>query len=49
MATKPHHTAAYRRLCRLLREWREESGLRQRGLATALRKQHSFVYKVETG
>lgn len=49
LATKPHHSASYQRLCRMLKKWREDADLTQRSLATRLKKPHSFVYKVETG
>lgn len=43
------HSPAYRRLCRLLREWRTAAGLTQRAMAARLRKPHSFVHKCEAG
>ena len=49
MATRPVHSPAYRRLCKLLRQWRQEANLTQRELAARLRKPYSFVYKTETG
>lgn len=49
MGTRPQHSAAYRRLCRLLRSYRDEAGFTQRDLAARLRKPHSYVYKVEHG
>lgn len=49
MGTRPHHTLAYRKLCRRLGELRTESGQTMRGLAEALKKPHSYVYKVEHG
>jgi predicted transcriptional regulator len=39
----------YRRVCRLLRQWRENAGLSQRDLAKRICKPHSFVYKCEVG
>ena len=41
------HTYAYRRLCGLLRRWREDAGMTQRELAKALRKPPSYVHKCE--
>lgn len=49
MGARPQHTPAYKRLCRHLRRWREESDQTQRDLAVKLKKPHSFVHKVETG
>lgn len=49
MGARPQHTPGYRRLCRLLREWRTQQALTQRALAERLRKPHSYVHKVETG
>jgi predicted transcriptional regulator len=49
MAARAQHTSAYRRLCKLLRRWREEAGLTQRGLAVKLGKPPSYVHKCEVG
>ncbi len=49
MGTKAQHDPAYRRLCKLLREWRLQADLTQRELARKLKRPHSFVYKTETG
>lgn len=49
MATKAQHAASYRRLPTLLREIREEAGLVQRALGSALRKPQSWIYNCETG
>lgn len=49
MGTRPQHSAAYRRLCHLLRDYRGDADLTQRALAAKLRKPHSYVYKVENG
>jgi transcriptional regulator with XRE-family HTH domain len=49
MGARPQHTFAYRRLCALLREWREEADLTQRDLAARLKKVPSYVHKVEVG
>lgn len=49
MGTKTNHERGYRKLCQLLREWREEAGLTQREVGERLRKPHSFVHKSETG
>lgn len=35
-------------MCELLRQWRLDAGLTQRALAQRLKKQHSYVHKVET-
>lgn len=45
----PLHDPAYRELCGLLRQWRQEAGLTQRELATKLMKVHTFVAKSEQG
>ena len=47
MGASALHTPAYKKLCRLLRGWREEAAFTQRGLAAVLKKPHSYVYKVE--
>lgn len=39
----------YRRLCRLLKEAREEAGVTQVALAKRLRKYQSYVAKYESG
>lgn len=49
MGTRPHHTLAYRKLCRRLGELRREADLTMRGLAEILKRPHSYVYKVEHG
>ena len=49
MASRPQHTVVYRRLCKLLRQWREEAGLTQRDLAKLLKKPHTYVHKTEVG
>ena len=49
MGTRPHHTLAYRKLCRRLGEQRREAGQTMRELAELLNKPHSYVYKVEHG
>jgi transcriptional regulator with XRE-family HTH domain len=49
MGARVQHTLAYRRMCSLLRTWREGAELTQRALANRLHKQHSYVWKVETG
>lgn len=36
-------------MCGLLRRWREEAALTQRGLAQKLGKARSYVHKVEVG
>lgn len=47
MGARAQHTLKYRRLCALLRKWRDDAGLTQRELAKRLRKPHSYVHKVE--
>jgi len=49
MAARPQHTPAYRRLCGLLRQLREEAGLTQRDLGKLLRLHHTIVHRAETG
>ena len=49
MASRPQHTSSYRRLCKLLRGWREEAGLTQRDLAGRLKKPQTYVHKTEVG
>ncbi len=46
---KPQHDPGYRRLCRLLREWRIAAGLTQQELADAFERPHTFAHKVESG
>jgi transcriptional regulator with XRE-family HTH domain len=45
---KSVHSARYRRLCELLRELRQEAGLTQVQVATALDEHQSFVSKYES-
>lgn len=45
----PLHDPAYRQVCGLLRQWRENAGLSQRELAARLKKVHTFVAKSEQG
>ena len=47
MGARPQHTLRYRRLCALLRTWRNDAGLTQRELASKLRKPASYVHKCE--
>ena len=47
MGARVQHNISYRRLCRLLRGWREDAGLTQRQLAERLGKPHSYVHKSE--
>lgn len=47
MGTRVQHTPAYRRLCALLREQREDAGLTIRELGLRLKKPYSLVSKVE--
>ena len=49
MGTRPHHAAAYRVLCALLRAMREDAGFTIRVLGVRLRKPYSFVSKCERG
>lgn len=49
MGTRVQHTPAYKKLCRLLREQREQADLTIRALGLKLRKPYSFVSKVERG
>jgi len=49
MGSSVLHRSAYRRFCRLLRQWREEAGLTQRTLGDRLRRPASFVHKCEAG
>ena len=42
------HRPAYRRFCKLLRQWREGAGLTQRDLAKRLGESPSYVHKSET-
>lgn len=45
----PQHRPEYRRLCRQLKQWREEAGLTQRALAEELGVVYSYVAKCESG
>lgn len=49
MGARAQHALGYRRLCTLLRKWRTDRGMTQRGLAVKLRKPPSFVHKTEVG
>ena len=49
MGARPQHDLVYRKLCRLLRQWRTDAGLTQRDLAAILKKPHTYVHKTETG
>jgi len=49
MGARAQHTLGYRRLCALLRQWRQDAALTQRALALRLRKPHSYIHKVEVG
>ena len=49
MGASALHSLPYRRLCRLLRSWREGAGLTQRAMARRLDKPHSYVHKTEVG
>lgn len=49
MGARAQHSPAYRKLCVLLRRWREDAGLTQRALASKLRRPPSFVPKSESG
>jgi transcriptional regulator with XRE-family HTH domain len=47
--TRPQHVAAYRRLCKLLRQWRLDADMTQRDLAKKLGRAHTIIHKCETG
>ncbi|MGD0767257.1 MAG: helix-turn-helix transcriptional regulator [Tepidisphaeraceae bacterium] len=49
MGSRAQHTMGYRRLCGLLRKWRNDAGMTQRTLAKKLRKPPSYVHKTEIG
>ncbi len=49
MGSSVLHRLPYRRLCRLLREWRNASGLTQRAMGKRLRRPASYVHKCEVG
>ena len=49
MGSSVVHTPAYRALCRLLRQQREDAGLTIRELGARLKKPYSLVSKVERG
>lgn len=49
MGARAQHGLGYRKLCGLLRVWREEAGLTQRALAARLDKVPSYVHKAEVG
>ena len=46
---KSIHTRRYRKLCKLLREAREDAGLTQADVAKRLKRPQSFVAKYELG
>lgn len=46
---RPQHDPAYKHLCALLRQWREEAGLTQVELGAEFQRPHTFVHKCETG
>lgn len=46
---RPQHDADYKRLCALLRRWREDAGLTQVELGAEFNRPHTFVHKCETG
>lgn len=46
---KSIHDPAYRQLCTILKQMREEAGLTQRELAEILDEHRSFVWKSEAG
>lgn len=47
MSTKAQHAARYKRLPGLLRRFREEAGLTQRGLAAKMGVTHMAIHKSE--
>lgn len=46
---KSTHSPEYGHLCRLLVALRQKAGLTQRQLAARLDREHSFVWRIETG
>ena len=49
MGTSAQQNLAYRKLCKRLRQWREDANLTQRDLGEIFGKPHSYVHKCETG
>jgi hypothetical protein len=49
MGARAQHNFAYRKLCALLRGWREGAEMTQRDLAAKLKKPPSYVHKSEVG
>lgn len=49
MAARPQHKPAYRRMCAMLRNMREEAGLTQRDLAKRLKMHNTMVHRSEIG
>ena len=49
MGARPQHQGNYRRLCGLLRQWRQDAQLTQRDLAARLKKPPSYAHKCEVG
>ncbi|MBE7508520.1 MAG: helix-turn-helix transcriptional regulator [Planctomycetia bacterium] len=49
MAARPQHKPAYRKMCAMLRNMREEAGLTQRDLAKRLKMHNTMVHRSEIG
>lgn len=49
MGQKSAFTAEYRRLCKLLRDARDQAGLTQQAVAKRLNRPQSYVSKYESG
>jgi transcriptional regulator with XRE-family HTH domain len=49
MAARPQHKPAYRKMCAMLRNMREEAGLTQRDLAKKLKMHNTMVHRSEIG
>lgn len=49
MAARPHHKAAYKRMCALLLRLRTDAGLTQRELAKRLAMHNTMVHRSEIG
>jgi len=50
MQSRPLHDPVYRRLCKMLKDWRKDAGLSQAELAKRLGwPVHTYVQKAESG
>jgi transcriptional regulator with XRE-family HTH domain len=49
VATRVQHKAAYKALCAILRQLREDAGLTQRELAVKLKMHNTMVHRSEIG